>query len=193
MHAFDTAEIITNPTAVKKAGFDTVGIYLRDDRAPVKEVEALLASGFRLFSIYEKGYPTEPGYFSREKGLSDGRAAAAHAVKIHMPKGKPIFTCFDFDAPMDFIRGAGRIYQEAFREAVKEHGYLGDCYGKGLLCEAYVNAGIAHYGFLAQSKGWAGFNEFKSRAGIVQGPVTKIAGYNVDLDYIQNSEVLWGK
>jgi hypothetical protein len=192
MHAFDTADIL-NATRVKKAGFDTVGIYLREDRSPGSEIESLLDAGFKLFSIWEKGNPTSVDYFSRDKGLADGHAAAAYAAKIKMPTKKPIFTCFDFDAPMSFVKGVGRLYQEAFREAVMDYGYIGDCYGKGLLCEAYVNAGIAHYGFLAQSKGWPGFNEFRNRAGIVQGPATHIAGYDVDLDYIQNVDVLWGR
>ena len=192
MHGFDTANSTVNHAHDLAAkGYGAAGLYLSPTRTTKEQVDGLHSVDIKVFSIWEKGNPTSDGYFSAEKGKQDGEAAAAYAKVLGMPSGKPIFACFDYDTSSSAINGVCRDYQEAFRTAVMAEGYLAACYGSGLLCSTYVSAGISHYGFLAQSRGFAGFNDYKSSAAIVQGPSQTILGLDCDLDFIQDESVLW--
>ena len=192
MHAFDTAEsTINHAHALIEKGWHAVGLYLSPSRTTREQVEGLHSVGIRIFSIWEKGKPTSKSYFSPEKGTADGKAAAAYAEVLGMPAGKPVFACFDYDTSMADINSVCKEYQVAFRAAVMAKGYLVGCYGSGLLCQTYVSAGISHYGWLAQSTGFAGFSDYKPNATIVQGPSTNIMGLDSDVDYINDESVLW--
>jgi hypothetical protein len=197
MKAFDTADITTGYAhELYNLGYRAVGIYLRSDRAPIDMVKGLLSVGMMIFSIWEKGHPTSDDYFTAEQGSADGQAAAAYAAKIGQPAGTQIFTCFDYDPSIDAINGGLHAYMVAFRVAVKSYGYLASAYGSGTLLAAYTNEGICHSGYITQSTGFSGYEDFKPKASIVQGESTTLHmadghDFDVDLDTIVDSAACW--
>jgi hypothetical protein len=185
---FDTAEVTTGHAhEILDAGYSVVGGYLREDRFPLEMIQGLVSVGIRLFSIWEKGNPTEPDYFTADQGTSDGTHAAAYAKEIGQPEGTMIFVSVDCDASPDDISD----YVQAAHTAVKEGGYLMGLYGSGQNLGHFQDAGFSHAGFLAQSKGWSGYEDYKPRAAIVQGESTTVLGFGVDLDTIMDESVLW--
>jgi hypothetical protein len=157
------------------AGYGAVGVYLRSDRCTAAMIAELHTAGLQVWSIYEKGYPTSDVYFSTAKGTSDGTAAATFAKSIGQPKGTQIYATVDYDpddsdpnAPT--ISGPISAYMKAFRSAIKPAGYLASVYGSGRTCRILIANGLAKTGWLAQSTGFAEYNVFKPKAGIVQLP-----------------------
>src|SRR5947199_7182887 len=79
------------------AGYGAVGVYLRSDRCTSAMIAELHNAGLKVWSVYEKGYPTSDGYFSASKGTSDGNAAATFAESMGQPKETQIYAAVDYD------------------------------------------------------------------------------------------------
>jgi hypothetical protein len=192
MKAFDTADITTGHAHdIQALGYGAVGIYLRADRAPLAMITGLRSVGLKIFSIWEKGHPTSVDYFTAAQGKADGEAAAAYAKTIGQPAGTQIYACVDYDANWDSEGHAITAYFEAFHTAVKSHGFLSSVYGSGTVCEKLVNLGFAHFGYLAQSTGFSGYQSYKPKAAIVQGPTATVLHFDVDTDTIVNMAAVW--
>lgn len=188
MRGIDTADVTTGKAhELLAAGVQAVGIYLREDRAPKEAVDGLRSVGIKVFSIWERGYPTSADYFASERGTSDAAEACSYADSLGQPPATPIFACVDCDVSPD----ACRDYMAAFHAECSKSGYLAGVYGSGLVCSTFVAEGIAHYGYLAQSSGWPGFEDYKSDAAIVQGSGETVCGLDADGDEILNETVLW--
>jgi len=138
-------------------------------------IEELHNAGLKVWSIYEKGFPTSDDYFSAAQGSTDGNRAAAFATLIGQPKGTQIYAAVDYD-PDDSnpqgptINGPISAYMTAFQAAIEPGEYLASVYGSGRTCRILLANGLAKTGWLAQSTGFAEYNLFKPRAGIVQLP-----------------------
>ena len=148
------------------AGYGAVGVYLRSDRCTAAMIAELHSAGLQVWSIYEKGYPTSDAYFSAAKGTSDGAAAATFAKSMGQPKGTQIYATVDYDPDDSNPNGP----MKAFQSAIKPAGYLASVYGSGRTCRILIANGLAKTGWLAQSTGFAEYNVFKPKAGIVQLP-----------------------
>lgn len=173
-------------------GIRYVGLYLRSDRASKRMVDDLHHAGIKVFGVFEKGYPISASYFTERQGRLDGLIARQFASQIGWPSGANIFSAVDFDPSSLEITQSIVPYQTAFRQSVKGYGYLASVYGSGLVCSTLIAKGIAHYGWLSQSKGFAGYQEFLPTAAIVQGPELKdFMGMNVDLDTVLIDTAAW--
>lgn len=192
MKAFDTLNITTgHANEIAALGYQAVGVYLRADRTTPEEIQGLKSVGIKIFSIWEKGFPTAGKYFTAAQGAKDAAAALAFAAKIKQPSGTQIFACVDFDADWATDGAAISTYFDAFHHVIRAGGYLASVYGSGVVCAHIVGAGFAHSGFLAQSTGWAGFNDYKSKAAIVQGSTATVLHFDVDYDTIVDTSVCW--
>lgn|GEM_PF-1823625 len=157
------------------AGIGAVGVYLRPDRCSVAMLAELHKAGLKVWSIYEKGFPTTDAYFSAAKGASDGNTAATFAKSMGQPQGTQIYPAVDYDPDDSNPSGPtinGRIsdYMKAFQAAIKPAGYVASVYGSGRTCRILMAKGLAKTGWLTQSTGFAEYKIFKPKAGIVQGP-----------------------
>lgn len=201
MKAIDVASDTTgHGAAIKAAGIGAVGLYLRSDRTSRAMIRDLVIYGVRLFSVFEKGQPTDQRYFTLAMARSDSQLAVNMAGFMGQPEGSQIFFAVDYDAnPADVMR-----YFREVQGVVKAAGYLCSVYGSGRVCAALLAKGYVHSGWLAQSKGWAGYKGFLPRASIVQGGETKLTlrmissrppGHDlhldVDLDEVRDLSVLW--
>ena len=176
--------------AIAERGYTFVGRY----GGPVKaahgialtkaEAEQLSAAGLYIVSIWENGFPTEPGYFTGYQGAKDGHAATEYFEAVGQPKDTLIYFTVDCDVAAAVVLE----YARSFQAAVKEAGYLAGVYGSGPVCEALLRAGIAHCAWLGQSKGWGGpgaWQEFadSGKANLIQHATTTLPVVGeVDLD-----------
>lgn len=176
---------------LKALGYLAVGFYLRSDRASLRMIQGLEQVGIKRFAIWERGNPTEPEYFSPTQAVVDARAAVSFATKIQMPAGSQIFFTVDYDATPDDLARHVWPYFQSVQRMVKDAGYLCSVYGSGMVCESLTIKGMAHAGWLAQSRGWSMYDFFKPRAAIVQGPVALVLGMDVDLDEVRDMRVLF--
>jgi hypothetical protein len=192
MKAFDTLNITTGHAhEIAALGYQAVGVYLRSDRTTLEEIQELQSVGIKIFSIWEKGYPTARKYFTAAQGAKDAAAALLFAKKIKQPLGTQIFACVDYDANWKKDGAAITTYFDAFHHVIRAGGYLASVYGSGVVCAHLVSAGYAHSGFLAQSTGWEGFNDYKSKAAIVQGATATLLHFDIDYDTIVDESVCW--
>lgn len=131
------------------------------------EATALEAVGVKIVSVWENGYPTEQGYFSREKGAYDGREAARFAVGIEQPEQTPIYFAVDWDGYKDDHRRAILAYFEGVEAGLQEFAeeqqaagvepaiYLIGAYGSGRVLGWLRDAGLVSYFWQACAPGWA--------------------------------------
>jgi hypothetical protein len=176
MKAIDSSSKTTGQANKLAAdGVGAVGVYLRADRCSVAMLAELHGVGIKVWSVYEKGYPTSDRYFSAEKGNTDGTAAAKFATSIAQPKGSQIYAAVDYDPDDSDPTGPtinGRIsdYMSAFKAAIAPAGYVASVYGSGRTCRILISKGLAKTGWLTQSTGFAEYKKYKPLAGIVQLP-----------------------
>jgi|WetSurMetagenome_2_1015567.scaffolds.fasta_scaffold144489_2 hypothetical protein len=197
MKALDTSAK-TNGMAQQIAhdGYKAVGVYLRSDRCSAAIISELKAAILQLWSIYENGYPTSDVYFSKQRGTSDGQAAAKFARQmINQPTDTKIYATVDYD-PDDrdpngpTIRGPISAYFAAFKAEIEPAGYVAGVYGSGRTCRILIETGLATSGWVCQSTSFAEHAEFTPSAAIVQKPrINK----SWDGDEVQNPELagLW--
>lgn len=186
--ALDVAQDTTGRAHDLQAlGYWAVGLYLRADRASRAMVEGLHSVGMKVFSVYERGYPTRPSYFTARQGSQDGKRAVAFARSIGQPTGSHIFSAVDYDAKPENVLA----YQKAFRAEVKAAGYLASVYGSGAVCHYLISQGYANKGWLSCSTGWSGYASFKPQAAIIQHVPITVLGMDVDPDDIVDEGVCW--
>ena len=158
-------------------GFNFVGRYINPGKAEpltTAEINALTAHDIYAVSIWEQGSPTSPLYFQTDRGVSDGDAAVTAAQSIGQPAGTPIYFAVDYDAsPGDLPSIAS--YFSAVHQRVRSAGYFVGVYGSGIVCRDLSEIGWV-------SKTFAGYDDWKDKADIVQGVETRILGLDVDLD-----------
>jgi len=176
MNAIDSSAKTTGQAQqIADAGYGAVGVYLRPDRCDAAMIAELHDAGVKVWSIYERGFPTSDAYFSAVQGVTDGTRAAAFATAIGQPEGTQIYAAVDYD-PDDSnpggptINGPISAYMKAFQRAIQPAGYLASVYGSGRTCRILLANDLAQTGWLAQSTGFAEYRIFKPRAGIVQLP-----------------------
>jgi hypothetical protein len=176
MNAIDTSVKTTGQANdIAAAGYGAVGVYLRPDRCSAAMITELHGAGLKVWSIYERGFPTSDAYFSAARGTIDGNAAMAFAQSIGQPNGTQIYAAVDYD-PDDSdpsgptINGPISAYMQAFQAAIHPAGYSASVYGSGRTCRILIANGLGKTGWLAQSTGFAEYTLFKPRAGIVQLP-----------------------
>jgi len=188
MKALDVARKINGKVKdFVKLGYKAFGFYLRMDRCDAATVAEVHKNGAKCFFVYERGFPTSAKYFNAEQGRREAAVDFAKAVKV--PAGTQLFSAVDYDAAQrDLV--AIVAYQKAFQAIVKSAGFLASVYGSGLVCKALVDKGFAHAGWLSCSKGWAGYDEFKPHAAIVQSTPIDILGFDCDPDIVVDESVL---
>lgn len=186
--AFDTANDVTGHAhELLAAGIAAIGVYARTDRCPPSMVQGLSSVGIRLWTVFERGNPTQASYFTEEQAELDAAAFLQWASLVGMPKGAPVFWVADYDsAPEDVM-----AYATAIRKIVNAAGYLASVYANGDTCRALKEAGLVHYTWLSQSTGFAGYQMWVGQADILQEASTTVLGFDVDGDTVRSSDVTW--
>ena len=85
----------------KKKGYTFVGRYYAESGSPKlltrQDAENISKAGLQIVAVFETN-PTNPGYFTYDKGKSDLLEAVARAIEVKQPIGTAIYFTVDFDA-----------------------------------------------------------------------------------------------
>lgn len=195
MQAIDTPfSVVGHVSSVINSGRHGFLRYISPNTAsfPAKrltsaEIEEIHAHGGKVGLVWESGFPTSGNYFTQEQADQDAQGAIEICEQLGIPSEIPVFFAADYDAtPTDVTD-----YFRVVHAKVKESGRLIGVYGSGDVCSTLARAGIAHYTWLAQSRGWGGFGGWEGEADIVQGPSSTVGGLSVDTDLVVNALVMW--
>lgn len=159
------------------------------------EVRAIKAAGKKLAIVHETWGDFEHagrGGISKRDGELDGSYSRQIMPKLGAPAGACVYFAVDVEASAAQIKNNVLPYFRAVREAFADGEYTVGIYGPGAVCQAVQDEGLADYFWLANAKGWKGYNAFKPSASIVQRLPTHIAGgLDVDPNDAQVDE--WGQ
>jgi hypothetical protein len=172
----------------KAAGMDFVcRYYSRNLRKSLSaaEARAFTQAGIKLVTVYEDA-PVSVEYFTAERGLSDGRNAAAQAMAVDQPVGTPIYFAVDYDALKSDLNAIALYFDGVNRNCEP---YRVGVYGSGLVCGYLLAERLAEYAWLGGAMGWAGSRDFagwhirQGTSGDAQGRLlTQAFGFPVDPD-----------
>jgi|SRR5580658_951477 hypothetical protein len=211
---FDTRANCTQAAAaIKAAGYDFVGRYLGRNSDKVigsAEAEALRAAGLAIVLVYED-VPTAAGYFTPDRGTSDG-LRAVHQANLILPasvgKIEPaptIYFAVDYNAAEADLAAAIIPYFQAIENcfgtaaALTTRQYRVGVYGSGMVCTQLAKEGLAYQGWLSCSKGWRGYKDYTKDPpkdttkdyttwSIRQSLPTTFEGLSVDPDIAQGED-----
>jgi len=179
----DHIECLTN------RGFEFIGRYYNTNtpskNLTVAEAQALSAASLTIVAIWENGFPTTAGYFSKAKGVSDARAAFKMASQvIGQPEGSAIYFAVDYDATAKDVSGPITQYFQGVASVLDaaEQRYEIGVYGSGATCQSLLDVGLVRFTWLSQSTSFRGTKTFKA-FNIKQGPENKhLCGMDADKD-----------
>lgn len=190
-------------SALRAAGVQAViRYYSRDTIRPAKrlsrnEALALSGAGLRLGVVHEARRGDLAASFEHASGVADARYARTYGTStIGQPSASVIYFAVDFDATAaevrDLIIPYFRGVSDAFAEATGEQNYLIGVYGSGAVCAALLDAQLVKKTWLAQSRGWRGYNAFLSsnRWDLKQEMAQTVAGLDCDPDVVQDGREL---
>ena len=168
-----------------------IGIYLRSDRCSKAMIDGIHAVGMRVWSIWEKGYPTSSSYFTASQGTADGLAAAAFAASVGQPSGTWIEATLDYDSTPGDIAGCNLEYAIAFRAAIGSYGYHMAAYGNWELLNHLQQIGEISKTHLALSPGFEQHADGVQLASIVQLATVPVCGFDCDTNFIRDFGACW--
>lgn len=161
---FDTTDsVLGHGKEIKAAGYSWVMKYaLPSADFPCKawtkqELAELRIFGIKAGVVFETS--NDIAHFTAANGAADAAKAVQALKLLKAPAGTTIFYSVDFDATRDELLNQILWYARAFRATAKESGFLVGVYGSGLVSQVLKAAGLAHFGWLAQSEGWAEYEQ----------------------------------
>lgn len=204
--AIDTAhDVRPFLDCLKADGYDTIFRYLCDPASThiagkpltLAEAQAIAAAGFQIGSVFEQGNPTSASYFSRDQGVTDGRAAIRLARACWQPAGSAIYFTVDYDAgraDLPFIR-------EYFAGIDGQNLLMGDeyeigIYASGFVCQTAIdNSWLGPTLFwLPNAGGWAGTKDFAAwvvHQHVAPAPICGMDMSVTDINELRGDPKLW--
>jgi hypothetical protein len=191
-YAYNLSQKIASPSF---SGIEAVGLYYFEEsdykqRLTRSVAQAVSAAQKYIVSLWENGRPESASYFSADKGKYDSQLVIPQAIAAGQPTHTPIYATVDYDASESDL-GVILPYMAAFQVALKSVGYLAGIYGSGLVCRAAYLAGYVSFTWESGSRGWAGYDDWKNHAQIVQGGSSTVEGIAFDFDTTNGAAGGW--
>ena len=176
-------------TWLKAAGTEFVGRYYRNSASHFAalthgEGQALSSAGLAIVALWESKSDVLE-HFSYAAGVDEGTSAYRQAMTAGQPAGTPIYFAVDFDCSISGIAGSVNDYFRGVAHGFDAIGsgspsYRIGVYGSGNTCGWLLSHQRVGYTWLAQSRGWGGFQTF-GKWNIKQGP-SKTKPFDHDTD-----------
>ena len=175
---------------LKAAGVKYVGRYLGNNWKSIskKEADVLIKAGLKIISIWEIN-PTNARYFTKDKGIADGKDASSYAKLIGQAEGSAIYFAVDYDAQPSEMK-AILNYFFGVRLGLGKNYKIG-VYGSYTVLEMLHSADSADCYW--QTAAWSSGNVADFIDILQYGFNKKIAGIPVDYNQFSNSAGSWGK
>jgi hypothetical protein len=141
------------------------------------EIQGLHSVGIKVGCVFESGNTLD--YFTPQNGISGAKVAQAHLLSIGAPSDGLMAFAVDFDPTEAQIESTIVPYFKSVRSVMRP-GFLVDAYGSGLTLSILKKLGLIHRAWLAQSTGWAGYQEFLHLADLVQNLNSPPLGLGAD-------------
>jgi hypothetical protein len=186
---------------LRDLGFEFSAGYTR--ALTIQAIAEALGLGMAVLPIDEAGSPTDPSYFTPQRGHDEGVAFVAWAESVGMPRGVPFVGIpLDFDCPVSALPGIlpyanEKISALAGRNPIWMYGPF-DCIEAAAAGRQPDGThtdpwgGVA--GFMqAQADAWSGGRNAHASAyaDIVQVGGATIAGISLDVQVVRTSARLW--
>jgi Domain of unknown function (DUF1906)/Bacterial SH3 domain len=161
-----TQDCTSKASALRGAGYTTIMRYYSVNawkRMGAPEAQALSQAGLMLGAVYQDRQ-NQPADFSLAQGTTAGQNALHYAQTVIMqPTGSAIYFSADFDPTQDVVTNNILPFFQGVKNAMTAAGdapYRVGVYGSGLTCGAVLGASLAQCAWLAQSKGFSGYQDF---------------------------------
>jgi hypothetical protein len=190
----DTANPLTARflKAVRAKGVTTIARYYDypDETLPgktltVAERALVAARGMALVVVFQH-HNDQLASFTPERGAADAARALELAGLMHQPAGSAVY--FGVDGSWSAAADQAKVlaYFRAVRTGLAGSNYRVGVYGNGLTCKSVIAAGQASLCWLANPKGWPGYQAMIASGGwsVRQGSQTLCGGTYVDFDRI---------
>lgn len=183
---------------LKALGYGFAARYYR--RAPLtggrgnavskEEVAGVHASGLAFLPVFQNT-SNFPEYFTETAARADAAAARAKAIDIGQPHNTAIYFAVDCDPSENTDLLAVHDYFTTIVHALPE--WRIGVYGSGLVCKALDSYSIVDLTWLANARGWRGYNDWLPHADVVQTtlPFTLPFGLQVDGNEARNDAGMW--
>jgi hypothetical protein len=161
--------------------------HLPEKCLTIQEAQAIDGVGMRLAVTFQQRQNSIED-FTHEAGAKAGKGAFDYASgTIGQPKDSTIYFSVDHDFISSSELAAIVSFFEGVRDAFAAAAARGPCYsvgvyGSGTVLEHLHVKGLATFFWLAQSRGWSGYQAFKNSGNwhLLQGPEGKIDGFDID-------------
>ncbi len=164
-----TQDCTSKAAALRGAGYTTIIRYYSVNawkRMGAAEAQALSQAGLMIGAVYQDRQ-NQPADFSLAQGQTAGQNALNYAqTAIMQPAGSVIYFSADFDPSQDVVTNNILPFFQGVNNAITAGGaapYRVGVYGSGLTCSAVRGANLAQCAWLAQSKGFAGYQDFLNK------------------------------
>ena len=152
------------------------------------EARAIANAGMALAIVHEGWGGANGRGISAMDGHRDGPWSVRYMATIGAPRGAAVYFAVDTDENAASIRNQVLPYFKAIKEAFDGSPYTIGVYGSGAVLAAVSDAlaGQKVYTWLSCSKGWDGYQEWKSKADLVQSLPVRLKGLDIDPDSRKN-------
>ena len=152
--------------AMKGVGVETIIRYYDHEDETIRgktlrraERDLIIKNGFQIAVVFQH-HNDRFTSFVPERGRADAMRSLFLAKENSQPKGSAIY--FGVDGPWGSPSELSNI-KSYFKEAnsvIAGSGYRVGVYGSGLVCKELLKEGLAELCWLANARGWPGYEEF---------------------------------
>jgi hypothetical protein len=156
--------------------YDHTNETIRGKTLKQSEVDLLARNGFDIMVVFQHNN-NNIASFTTARGTADATRSVALAAQYKQHRGSAIYFGVDGGWSSTEHLNAIKIYFGKAGPIVRAAGFKIGAYASGLVCTELLKAGLADYCWLANAKGWPGYQKFlASRQWTMVQQLPKVCG-----------------
>ncbi len=181
-HFLDAMKQLKIKTVIRY--FDHTNETLRGKTLKIPELTLIAKNGFDSAVVFQHNN-NQLATFTETRGTSDAKRSLELAAGLAQPKGSSIY----FGVDGDFPSAPVKAYFGKAAPLIRALGYKIGAYGSGQTCTLLLDAKLIDSCWLANAKGWAGYQKFlvSSRWVMAQEMPKNCGGINVDFNTVNTA------